>query len=36
MLAGKGINENVTTDRVIREFDVAPTLVILGEARMPA
>lgn len=34
--AGKGIKENYTTDRVIREVDVAPTVAALMGSRMPA
>lgn len=33
--AGKGLKENFTTDRVIRQVDVAPTLAVLGGVRMP-
>lgn len=34
--AGKGIKENVYTDRVIREVDLAPTVAALLGVRMPA
>ncbi len=34
--AGKGIKAGFTTDRVIREVDVAPTMAALGGVRMPA
>lgn len=34
--AGPGIKENFTTDRVIRQVDVAPTVAVLGGVRMPA
>lgn len=33
--AGPGIKEGYTTDRHIREVDVAPTLAVLGGVRMP-
>lgn len=36
MAAGPNIKENYTTDRVIREVDVAPTVAVLGGVRMPA
>lgn len=34
--AGSGIKKGFTTDRVIRQVDVAPTLAVLGGVRMPA
>lgn len=34
--AGKGIKEGFTTDRVLRQVDVAPTMAALGGVRMPA
>lgn len=34
--AGKGIKKGFTTDRIVREADVAPTLAVLGGVRMPA
>ncbi len=34
--AGVGIKENFTTDRYIRETDLAPTIALLGGVRMPA
>lgn len=36
MAAGPNIKEDYTTDRVIREVDVAPTVAVLGGVRMPA
>ena len=33
--AGPGIKEGFTTDRVIRQVDVAPTMAVLGGVRMP-
>lgn len=33
--AGKGIKENFTTERWIREVDVVPTVAVLGGVRMP-
>ena len=33
--AGKGIKANFTTERIIREVDVAPTVAALGGVRMP-
>lgn len=33
--AGKGIKENFTTTRVIRQVDVAPTVATVGGVRMP-
>lgn len=33
--AGSGIKENMKTDRVIRQVDVAPTVAVLGGVRMP-
>ncbi len=33
--AGKGLKENFTTDRVIRQVDLAPTMAVLGGVRMP-
>lgn len=33
---GPGIKEGFTTDRVIRQVDVAPTIAALGGVRMPA
>ena len=35
MAAGAGIKENYTTNRIIREVDVAPTVALLGGVRMP-
>ncbi len=35
VLAGPGIKEHFTTDRVIRQVDIAPTLAYLGGVRMP-
>ena len=34
--AGKGIKQGFTTDRVVRQVDVAPTMAILGGVRFPA
>ena len=34
--AGQGLKEGWTTERVIRQVDVAPTLAWLGGVRMPA
>lgn len=34
--AGKGIKENYTTERIIREVDLAPTVAVLAGVRMPA
>ena len=34
--AGKGIKKGYTTDRWIREIDVAPTMAVLLGAEMPA
>ncbi len=34
--AGDGLKQGFTTDRVIREVDVAPTIAVLGGVRMPA
>ena len=34
--AGKGIRAGFTTERVIRQVDVAPTVAVLGGVRMPA
>lgn len=34
--AGKGIKENVKTDRVIKHIDVAPTVALLAGVKMPA
>lgn len=34
--AGPGIKSGYTTDRVIRQVDVAPTVAVLGGVRMPA
>ena len=34
--AGKGIKKGFTTDRVIRQVDVAPTIAVLAGVRMPA
>ncbi len=34
--AGPGIKEGFTTDRVIKQIDVAPTIAVLGGVRMPA
>lgn len=36
MAAGPNIKKDYTTDRVIREVDVAPTVAVLGGVRMPA
>ena len=36
MGAGPNIKKDYTTDRVIREVDVAPTVAVLGGVRMPA
>ena len=36
MAAGKGIKQGFTTDRVIREVDVAPTIAAIAGIRMPA
>ena len=33
--AGQGIKENYTTDRIIRQVDVAPTVAVLAGVRMP-
>ena len=33
--AGKGIKKGVTTDRVIRQIDFAPTVAVIGGVRMP-
>ena len=33
--AGKGIKQGCTTERVIREVDVTPTIAVLGGVRMP-
>ena len=33
--AGKGIKEGFTTDRVIRQVDIAPTIALLSGVRMP-
>lgn len=34
--AGKGIKEDFTTERIIRQVDVAPTVAVLAGVRMPA
>ncbi len=34
--AGKGIKAGFSTERVIRQVDVAPTMAVLGGVRMPA
>lgn len=34
--AGTGIKENYETERIIREIDLAPTIAVLGDVRMPA
>lgn len=34
--AGQGIKPGITTDRIIRQVDVAPTLAFLGGVRVPA
>ena len=34
--AGKGLKKGFTTDRIIRQVDVAPTIAVLGGVRMPA
>jgi len=34
--AGKGLKKGFTTDRVIRQVDLAPTMAVLGGVRMPA
>lgn len=34
--AGPGIKEGFTTDRVIKQIDVAPTIAVLGGVWMPA
>ena len=34
--AGKGIKSGFTTERIIRQVDVAPTIAVLGGMRMPA
>ena len=36
LIAGKGVKHNFKTDRVIRQVDVAPTLAVIGNVRMPA
>ncbi|MFZ5945644.1 MAG: alkaline phosphatase family protein [Bacillota bacterium] len=33
--AGKGLKGNCTTERVIRQVDLAPTIAVLGGVRMP-
>lgn len=35
LAAGKGFKQGFTTDRIIRQVDVAPTLAVLGGVRMP-
>ena len=35
IFAGQGIKEGFTTDRVIRQVDLAPTLAVIGGVRMP-
>lgn len=34
--AGKGLKKGYTTERIIREIDLAPTMAALGGVRMPA
>ena len=34
--AGQGIKPGFTTERIIRQVDVAPTIAVLGGVRMPA
>ncbi len=34
--AGKGLKKHFTTDRIIREVDLTPTMAVLGNFRMPA
>lgn len=34
--AGKGLKKAYTTDRIIREVDLAPTMAVLGNVRIPA
>ncbi|MBQ2370033.1 MAG: alkaline phosphatase family protein [Peptococcaceae bacterium] len=34
--AGKGLKQSFTTERIIRQIDLAPTMCILGNVRMPA
>ncbi len=36
IFAGKGFKEGFTTNRIIRQVDMAPTLATLGGVRMPA
>jgi len=36
MCAGKGLKEGFTTDRIIRQVDLVPTVAVLGGVRMPA
>ncbi|MBO5139993.1 MAG: alkaline phosphatase family protein [Peptococcaceae bacterium] len=36
LAAGKGIKSNFTTDRVVRQVDITPTIAVLGGVRMPA
>ena len=33
--AGKGLKQSYTTDRIIRQVDLVPTMAVLGGVRMP-
>ena len=34
--AGRGLKKGYTTERIVREIDLAPTMAALGGIRMPA
>jgi len=34
--AGKGLKQSFTTDRIIRQVDLVPTMCVMGNVRMPA